>query len=331
MGLFVIGSSNTDLVIYLDHIPKIGETVIGGESSVIFGGKGANQAVAAKRAGADAIKFQSFKADSLILKDVEMPKYQKSALKSDKSDLKNYEVSFQNYITKTIYNLSIKDKKKLEVTVGCDQKDKIDPQHEISLTDDLSKFSDLFDVVIDFSLPEPSISTIQKCVAIKKPITIGTTGFNKTQLEHINKASKQVPILLAPNMSHGVNVSLKSLALISKNLRGYDVLIKEVHHVNKVDSPSGTAIKMAHVICDNQNIELGDINSSECPIKFESLRQDTEIGTHEVIFKNKSDEIRLIHIAKDRSIFADGALETAMWVKNQKAGLYTYNDYMVSK
>ena len=107
--------------------------------------------------------------------------------------------------------------------------------------------------------------------------------------------------------------------------------IKEIHHVNKIDAPSGTAIKMAEVICKSRGIDLGDVKSETCPIKFESIRERTEIGTHEVIFKNKSDEIRLIHIAKDRSIFADGAIETAVWVKNQKAGLYTYNDYMVSK
>ena len=219
----------------------------------------------------------------------------------------------------------------IEVTLGCDSDQMINNsanEFSLKLTSDISQNHDLFDVVIDFSLPEPSISTIQKCVAINKPITIGTTGFNKSQLKHIDQASEQIPILLAPNMSHGVNVSLKSLALISKNLRGYNVLIKEVHHKNKVDSPSGTAIKMAQVICDNQNIKLGDITSSECPIKFESLRQDTEIGTHEVVFSDKNDEIHLVHIANDRSIFARGAIDTARWVKDQSSGLYSYSDYM---
>ena len=80
------------------------------------------------------------------------------------------------------------DKEKFEVTVGCDQKDKIDLQHEISLTDDLSKFSDLFDVVIDFSLPEPSIKTVKTCEEILKPITIGTTGFSNEQKEYLISA-----------------------------------------------------------------------------------------------------------------------------------------------
>ena len=221
--------------------------------------------------------------------------------------------------------------KDVEITVGCDSSEKIKSfqnKFTVNLTSDISKYNELFDVVIDFSLPSPSIMAIQKCVLLNKGITIGTTGFNKDQLDLIAKASEAIPILLAPNMSHGVNVSLKSLALMSKSLKGYSVLIKEIHHTNKVDSPSGTAIKMAQVICDSQNINLGDINSSKCPIKFESLRQDTEIGTHEVIFTNEHDEIHLVHIATDRSIFAKGAIETAKWINGQAPGLYSYSDYM---
>ena len=218
-----------------------------------------------------------------------------------------------------------------EITLGCDSDNKINSienNFNLTLTSNITEFTELFDVVIDFSLPIPSIAAINKCVELRKAITIGTTGFDNDQLDIISKASKTIPILLAPNMSQGVNVTFKSLALISKALKGYKILIKEIHHINKVDSPSGTAIKMAQVICDSQNTPLGDIKSSKCPIKFESLRQDTEIGTHEVIFTDKNDEIRLIHIANDRSIFAKGAIQTAKWIKDQSPGLYSYNDFM---
>jgi len=221
--------------------------------------------------------------------------------------------------------------KDIEITVGCDAKDKIKSckdDFNLILTSNLSDHDKFFDVVIDFSLPTPSLLAIQNCVSLKKPITIGTTGYNKDQLNLINESSKSIPILLAPNMSQGVNVSLQSLGLMAKSLKGYAVLIKEIHHMNKIDSPSGTAIKMAQVICDSQNIDLGDVNSPQCPIKFESLRQDTEIGTHEVIFSDKNDEIRLIHIANNRSIFAKGAIETGKWIKQQSPGLYSYSDYM---
>ena len=222
----------------------------------------------------------------------------------------------------------------VRITVGCDVEKKISSNQsakDLVLTSQLQEQSDKFDVVIDFTLPVSSIEVILHCIVTNKPITIGTTGFNQEQKNFIKKASEKIPILIAPNMSQGVNTSLDSLASMAKSLRDYSVVIKEIHHVNKIDAPSGTAIKMAEVICNSRGIELGDVKSETCPIKFESIREHTEIGTHEVIFRNNYDEIHLLHIAKDRSIFADGAIETAKWVKNQKAGLYTYNDYMVSK
>ena len=233
----------------------------------------------------------------------------------------------------SIFEASI-NHRDVRISVGCDVDEKISSAQnakDLILTSQLQQQSDMFDVVIDFTLPESSIEVIKHCLVTNKPITIGTTGFTQEQKKFIKEASKKIPILIAPNMSQGVNTSLDSLASMAKSLRDYSVNIKEIHHVNKIDAPSGTAIKMAEVICKSRGIDLGDVKSEACPIKFESIRERTEIGTHEVIFKNKSDEIRLIHIAKDRSIFADGAIETAMWVKNQKAGLYTYNDYMVSK
>ncbi len=218
-----------------------------------------------------------------------------------------------------------------KITLGCDAEEKIknhDGLDSIILTSNLISSENSFDVVIDFSLPNPSINAINACVSMKKPITIGTTGFDKGQLSAIKEASKTIPILLAPNMSQGVNVSLKSLEIMSHALKEYDVLIKEAHHVNKVDSPSGTAIKMAQVICKSRGVELGDVHSDECPIKFECLRENTEIGTHEVIFTSVSDSIHVKHLARDRSIFAKGAIETSLWISTQKPGLYSYNDYM---
>ena len=88
---------------------------------------------------------------------------------------------------------------------------------------------------------------------------------------------------------------------------------------------------MAEIICDSKNIQLGDVHSKNCPIKFTSHRENTEIGTHHVIFKSESDEIYLTHIANNRSIFALGALDTATWVSKQQPGLYNYQHYISSK
>ncbi len=223
--------------------------------------------------------------------------------------------------------------KNLKITVGCDVEEKIlnKKTDGVILTSDLTSAKDLFDVVIDFTLPIPSIEAIYNCVTMNKPIVIGTTGYNNEQLNNIKEASQTIPILLAPNMSIGVNVSLSALSMIARSLKNYKVKIEEVHHKNKIDSPSGTAIKMAQVICDAQDIELGDINSNNCPITFESKREDTKVGTHEVIFQGESDSVSLTHIAKNRSIFANGAIATAIWLQTQKPGLYSYQDYIKAK
>ena len=221
----------------------------------------------------------------------------------------------------TIYSLS--KEKKFNVTVGCDQKDKINLQHEVLLTDDLSKFSESFDVVIDFSLPAPCINTVKTCEVISKPITIGTTGFNDEQKDYLIAASKNIPLLLAPNMSLGVNASLKSISDLSKILSNYEVSIEETHHRNKVDAPSGTALKIAEVVAEARGIEPGNIH-------IKSNREDGEIGVHKTIFKSVDDEIIVFHNAFNRTIFATGALETSQWIAKQEPGLYTYKDFMDS-
>ena len=120
------------------------------------------------------------------------------------------------------------------ITVGCDLKEKLlnNTFENIALTSDIEKHSEDFDVVIDFTLPEPSIDLIKKCVRINKPIAIGTTGFSQEQLSLIFEASKEIPILLAPNMSHGVNVSFAALEDISKSLK-----IVLLGDTDQVDTP----------------------------------------------------------------------------------------------
>ena len=175
--------------------------------------------------------------------------------------------------------------------------------------------------MIDFSLPEPSVKAVKECESLGKPITIGTTGFTDEQRQMITDASKNIPILLAPNMSKGVNASLQSISDLSRLLSGYEVSIEETHHKNKVDSPSGTALKIAEVVADAKNIEKSDINIT-------SYREEGEIGVHKTVFKSDDDEIIIYHNAFNRKIFARGALETSQWIARQKPGLYTYKNFM---
>ena len=219
----------------------------------------------------------------------------------------------------SIYNLSKKNK--FNVTVGCDKKEKIPQESEILLLSDLSSNPESFDVVIDFTLPEPSIDAVKICESLSKPITIGTTGFNKNQKEYLLSASKNIPLLLAPNMSLGVNATLKSISELSKLLPNYEISIEETHHKNKIDSPSGTALKIAEVVAESRDIKPADIN-------IKSFREDGEIGVHKTIFKSDDDEIIIYHNAYNREIFARGALETSQWIAKQNPGFYTYQNYM---
>ncbi len=166
--------------------------------------------------------------------------------------------------------------KNLKITVGCDVEEKIlnKKTDGVILTSDLTSSKDLFDVVIDFTLPIPSIETIYNCVTINKPIVIGTTGYNNEQLNNIKDASQTIPILLAPNMSIGVNVSLSALSMIARSLKNYKVKIEEVQHKNKIDSPSGTAIKMAH-----------QYKKFKCEVCEKWMRSDV-LGRHMKIHKD---------------------------------------------
>lgn len=226
---------------------------------------------------------------------------------------------FYGRMGQAIFNLSLENN--FTVSVGIDKKDKLKTIEGLKLSESLTELKEFYDVVIDFSLPEPSVKAVIECESLGKPITIGTTGFSDEQKQIIADASKNIPILLAPNMSKGVNASLQSISDLSRLLSGYEVSIEETHHRNKVDSPSGTALKIAEVVADAKNLEKSDINIT-------SYREEGEIGIHKTVFKSDDDEIIIYHNAFNRKIFAKGALETSQWIAKQRPGLYTYKNFM---
>ena len=238
--------------------------------------------------------------------------------------MKNYKIAINGFFGRmgqSIYEQS-KDLD-FNVTVGVDLKEKISIDNEIHLSHSLSECSDLFDVVIDFTLPAPSLNTVKQCELLGKPVTIGTTGFNEMQRNTLYESSKKIPILFAPNMSVGVNAALRSIEDLSNILSSYKVSVEEIHHKNKVDSPSGTALKIAEVVAKARGTNSNDID-------IRALREEGEVGVHKTTFKSDDDEIIIIHNAFNRKIFAKGALETSQWISMQKPGFYTYKNYMDS-
>lgn len=181
-----------------------------------------------------------------------------------------------------------------------------------------------FDVLIDFSTPTSVIDAAQCCRLVKRPMVIGVTGFNDSQKEKLQELAKEIPMLIAPNMSVGVNLCFKLLEQITRTSwgKGAQIDIIETHHENKKDRPSGTALKMGEIIAKEKGGDLDDI-----PI--ESYREGEVMGEHRVFFSTAKERIELRHEALDRTPFANGAVYAAQWIvgTRQRPGkVYTMDD-----
>ena len=204
-----------------------------------------------------------------------------------------------------------------------------------SLIDSISNF----EVLIDFSRPEASLSALSVCQSSGKAMVIGTTGFADSELELIEQASKEIPIVFAPNMSVGVNLTLKILETSAKVI-GPDSSIEiiEAHHRYKVDSPSGTALKMGEVVANALGRDLSkcavygregieeprDMNT----IGFSSIRGGDVVGEHTVAFFMDGERVEITHKASSRMIYANGAVRAANWLSDKPSGLYSMQDVL---
>ena len=194
-------------------------------------------------------------------------------------------------------------------------------------------------VIIDFTIPECTIEILKIAVKLKKRIVIGTTGFTKEDENLIKKFSKEIPILKAGNMSLGINLLMYLTEIASKSL-GKNFLSKifEVHHKNKKDHPSGTALMLGEGIASGKNKSLDNmigkkyLNKKLFPygskINFNSLRKGEVIGEHEVSFSSGKEIVTLNHEAFDRSLYSEGALAAAKWLINKKPGLYSMRNLL---
>ena len=183
--------------------------------------------------------------------------------------------------------------------------------------DDIS-YSDL---VIDFSQPSSTKKILKKCVAEKKPIIIGTTGFSDNDLKEIREAANSIPIVLAANMSRGIFYLKNSLAsFIHNNQDKLRCFIEETHHIEKVDKPSGTAIELKKFITEHDN------NNFIQDIKIKSYRVANIFGTHKIMFCSDNRTICFSHEALSRKIFAEGAITCAKSIDFNKPNLYSFED-----
>ena len=205
--------------------------------------------------------------------------------------------------------------------------------------DSLKDSLDDFDVLIDFSRPEASLNALSTCSESAKAMVIGTTGFSDSELNLINQASKEIPIVFAPNMSVGVNLTLKILETSAKVI-GSDSSIEiiEAHHRYKVDSPSGTALKMGEVVANALGRDLSKCaiygrEGIEEPrdqniIGFSSIRGGDVVGEHTVAFFMDGERVEITHKASSRMIYANGAVRAAHWLTDKPSGLYSMQDVL---
>jgi len=203
---------------------------------------------------------------------------------------------------------------------------------QVKITSDLDALRDA-DCLIDFTRPEGTLAHVDACVKHGVKMVIGTTGFDDQGKQAIAKAAESIGIVFAPNMSVGVNATLKLLEVAAKILNtGYDVEIFEAHHRHKVDAPSGTALKMGEVIAQAWDEPLQDIATwarhghtgarEDGKIGFSVVRGGDIVGDHTAFFCGTGERIEITHRSSSRATYAQGSLRAARFLNGQAKGLF---------
>jgi 4-hydroxy-tetrahydrodipicolinate reductase len=209
----------------------------------------------------------------------------------------------------------------------------------VAITDDLAALMDRGEVLIDFSAPEATLEHFRIVAQHRRAMVIGTTGLNPSQLEEIKGLARQVPCVLSPNMSVGVNLIYKVIGEMAKTLGDdYDIEVIEAHHRLKKDAPSGTALKIAEVLARAVNRDLDQVGvysrkgligeRTKQEIGIQTIRAGDIVGDHTVLFGGMGERIEVTHRASSRDTFARGALRAARWVVRQPPGLYDMMDVL---
>ncbi len=194
-------------------------------------------------------------------------------------------------------------------------------------------------VLIDFTRPEGTLEHLRHCTAHEVAMVIGTTGFDAAGKEAIRMAAEKIPIVFAPNMSVGVNATLRLLEVAAKILSsGFDIEIIEAHHRHKVDAPSGTALAMGETIARAIGVKLDDvavyarqgITGERKPrtIGFAAIRGGDIVGDHTVLFAGPGERIEITHRSASRMTYALGALRAARFLAGKSKGLFDMHDVL---
>ncbi|MGM0520804.1 MAG: 4-hydroxy-tetrahydrodipicolinate reductase [Pseudomonadota bacterium] len=210
----------------------------------------------------------------------------------------------------------------------------------VAAVDSLEALADDVEVLIDFTAPKVTLSNLAFCAEHDKRMVIGTTGMSDDEITQLDGFRDRVPMVFAPNMSVGVNLTLKLLQTAAKALgdEGYDIEVIESHHRHKVDAPSGTALKMGEVVAESLGRNLKEHGvfervgqcgpRSDNEIGFATVRAGDIVGEHTVMFATEGERIEITHKASSRMTFAKGAVRAARWVADKDSGRYDMQDVL---
>ncbi|HEC73325.1 MAG TPA: 4-hydroxy-tetrahydrodipicolinate reductase, partial [Methylophaga aminisulfidivorans] len=209
----------------------------------------------------------------------------------------------------------------------------------VAISSDVAKATKDSDIIIDFTLPEVTMALLPHCIENQCRPVIGTTGFDDEQKNIIKQTSEQVAVLLAPNMSVGVNLTLKLLDIAARVLGDdVDIEIMEAHHRHKVDAPSGTALRMGEVVADalGRDLKTCAVYGREGrtgerdreTIGFATVRAGDIVGDHTVLFAAEGERVEITHKASSRMTFAFGAMRASNWLVKEPTGLFDMQDVL---
>ncbi|HEX7559743.1 MAG TPA: 4-hydroxy-tetrahydrodipicolinate reductase [Usitatibacter sp.] len=222
---------------------------------------------------------------------------------------------------------------------GRDAGDLVAAARGIAIESDPARALERSDVLVDFTRPEGTLDHLRACRAAKRSLVIGTTGFAPAGIEEIRAASRDIPIVMAPNMSIGVNVVAKLVEMAARALGpDYDAEVFEIHHKMKVDAPSGTALMLGRVAAKARGATLEDAgvfarhgNAGERKpgsIGFSAARGGDIVGDHTVFFAGPGERIEITHRSSSRATYAQGAMRAARFLAGRAPGLYDMDDVL---
>lgn len=198
----------------------------------------------------------------------------------------------------------------------------------VAITDDISACVANAEAIIDFTAPAVSADIAERAAESGVVHVIGSTGFTVDQENRISAAARKSLIVKSGNMSLGANLVAALARQAARVLRDFDVQVVEMHHRQKKDAPSGTALMLGRAVAAGRADRAGDAASLSDGIGFASLRGGTVVGEHRVIFAGPHERISIEHVAEDRSIFARGAIAAAKWGRGRRPGLYSMSDVL---